>query len=157
MACRMPECQHVRPNGSRTKVHHDKTTMAGTAFYYCSIHRVYHCVAARSHRRLPQPLCGECAWLFFEFPREAAKHPEADILANAGPDDENQPPLRRGGAGVVGMGLGMGEVNADRDKRPLPSIEEALENLNVRARNAGGPTQSSLRPDSQVFVPGADG
>ncbi|KAI1479781.1 hypothetical protein F4774DRAFT_409613 [Daldinia eschscholtzii] len=88
MSCRMPECHRVRPNGSVVKLDHDKDTSPGATFYYCSIHHVYHCVAVRAHRRLPQPLCGECAWLFFKFPKEAAKHPESDITATAGPGDE---------------------------------------------------------------------
>ncbi|KAK6952050.1 hypothetical protein Daesc_006578 [Daldinia eschscholtzii] len=87
MSCRMPECHRVRPNGSVVKLDHDKDTSPGATFYYCSIHHVYHCVAVRAHRRLPQPLCGECAWLFFKFPKEAAKHPESDITAAAGPGD----------------------------------------------------------------------
>ncbi|KAI1803892.1 hypothetical protein F4811DRAFT_571634 [Daldinia bambusicola] len=87
MSCRMPECHHISPNGSVKKLDHDKDTSPGATFYYCSIHHVYHCVAVRAHRRLPQPLCGECAWLFFKFPKEAAKHPESDITATAGPSD----------------------------------------------------------------------
>ncbi|KAI0602740.1 hypothetical protein F4775DRAFT_600706 [Biscogniauxia sp. FL1348] len=75
-------CHHVRLNGSRTLLDHNKNTIPGRTFYYCSIHRVYHCIQQKSHphrRRLQQPLCGECAWLFFRFPREAEKRPASDL------------------------------------------------------------------------------
>lgn len=88
MSCRMPECHRIRPNGSRSKLNHDKDSRPGSAFYYCSIHRVYHYITIKFHRRLPQPLCGECAWLFYNFPKEAAKYPDSDIRATAGPSDE---------------------------------------------------------------------
>lgn len=84
----MPGCYHVRKDGSRTKLDHDKNTNPGTTFYYCTIHHVYHCIVAKSHRRLQQPYCGECAWLFFKFPKEAAKNPACDIPAFEGPGNE---------------------------------------------------------------------
>ncbi|KAI1494577.1 hypothetical protein F5X96DRAFT_526900 [Biscogniauxia mediterranea] len=77
-------CHHIRPNGSRTLLDHDRNTMPGRTFYYCSIHRVYHCIQQKSyqHRRhLQQPLCGECAWLFFRFPGEAERRPASDLPA----------------------------------------------------------------------------
>ncbi|KAI5867602.1 hypothetical protein GGS23DRAFT_592905 [Durotheca rogersii] len=79
MSCRMPLCYHVRPDGTRAKLDHEKDTVPGTAFYFCSIHRVYHCIVPKSHRRVQQPDCGECAWLLFAFPKEAAKYPDSDI------------------------------------------------------------------------------
>lgn len=155
MSCRMPECHRIRLNGSVMKLDHDKDTSPGATFYYCSIHHVYHCVAVRAHRRLPQPLCGECAWLFFKFPKEAAKHPESDITATVGPGDipaiatattfcrrdvydrlfdfQNSTTIN---TGSVAMPL-------DRNKRPLLTIEEILDNLNERARNYHNTSQSN--------------
>ncbi|KAI1766273.1 hypothetical protein GGR53DRAFT_464509 [Hypoxylon sp. FL1150] len=79
MPCNLLGCHIIRKDGSRTELDHDKHTKPGTAFYYCSIHRVHHCVEPRAHRRLPQPPCGECAWLFFRCPTEAARYPESDV------------------------------------------------------------------------------
>lgn len=97
MSCCLPGCHVVRKDGSLTDLNHDKTTKPGTAFYYCSIHRVHHCVEPRAHRRQPQPLCGECAWLFFRYPKEAARYPESDVplaaTADGGPaPDANADP-----------------------------------------------------------------
>ncbi|KAI1500670.1 hypothetical protein F5X99DRAFT_232570 [Biscogniauxia marginata] len=84
MSCYMPYCHNVCPNGIRTALDHDKNTIPGKTFYYCSIHRVYHCIKQKTYRyrrRLQQPLCGECAWLFFRFPEEAERRPRSDIPA----------------------------------------------------------------------------
>ncbi|KAI1641458.1 hypothetical protein F4809DRAFT_12067 [Biscogniauxia mediterranea] len=83
MSC-YSHCHHIRPNGSRTLLDHDRSTIPGRTFYYCSIHRVYHCIQQKSYqhrRRLQQPLCGECAWLFFRFPGEAERRPASDLPA----------------------------------------------------------------------------
>ncbi|KAI0850021.1 hypothetical protein F5Y00DRAFT_268787 [Daldinia vernicosa] len=155
MSCRMPECHRIRLNGLAMKLDHDKDTSPGATFYYCSIHHVYHCVAVRAHRRLPQPLCGECAWLFFKFPKEAAKHPESDITATFGPSD--MPDIATAATfsrrGVYDLLLdsqnnttinnGSVAMPLDRNKRPLLTIEEILDHLNERARNCCNTSQSN--------------
>ncbi|KAI0172524.1 hypothetical protein GGR52DRAFT_572357 [Hypoxylon sp. FL1284] len=80
MARSLMGCCIVHKDGSRSELDHDKTTTPGTAFYYCSVHRVYHCVEPQAHRHQLQPPCGECAWLFFQFPKEAAKYPGYDVV-----------------------------------------------------------------------------
>ncbi|KAI8966074.1 hypothetical protein F5Y11DRAFT_343765 [Daldinia sp. FL1419] len=147
MSCRMPKCHLVRPNGSAIKLDHDKDTSPGATFYYCSIHHVYHCVAVKAHRRLPQPLCGECAWLFFKFPKEAAKHPESDITATAGPGNVStvatESPFGRTGAydplfdfeNSTATNTATTTTPLDRNKRPLLAMKEILDSLSERARN----------------------
>ncbi|KAI5925752.1 hypothetical protein F4810DRAFT_30685 [Camillea tinctor] len=84
MSCYTSYCYHIRPNGSRIPLDHDRDTVPGKTFYYCSIHRVYHCIqqkAYQHHQRRQQPLCGECAWLFFRLPQEAESRPASDIPA----------------------------------------------------------------------------
>ncbi|OTB02895.1 hypothetical protein M426DRAFT_190504 [Hypoxylon sp. CI-4A] len=143
MTCRMSECCHIRPNGVRSKLNHDKTTSPGASFYYCSIHSVYHCVSPKPHRRLPQPVCGECAWLFFRFPKEAIGHPDSDILATTGPNDgaetapwhedtlgsyfDLQPDLTTSILSDTEPMTGI--------KRPLPTIQATLDTLNERVRS----------------------
>ncbi|KAI2466762.1 hypothetical protein F4781DRAFT_434074 [Annulohypoxylon bovei var. microspora] len=144
MPCSMPECHHVRPNGSKFKLNHDKNTSPGAAFYYCSIHRVYHCIAVKTHRRLPQPLCGECAWLFFRFPAEATRYPNSDIGATAGPNDEMM-------AGISPVPSTPGDpfgredtatsvsdpMDLDGPKRSFPTLAETFRNLQEQAQNSG--------------------
>ncbi|KAI0119528.1 hypothetical protein F4814DRAFT_458756 [Daldinia grandis] len=154
MSCRMLECHRIRLNGSVMKLDHDKDTSPGATFYYCSIHHVYHCVAVRAHRRLPQPPCGECAWLFFKFPKEAAKHPESDITATVGPSDipaiaTTVTSSHRGLYDRLSdfqnnstINAGSGTMPSDRNDRPLLTIEEILDNLNERARNHRNTSQS---------------
>ncbi|KAI1408571.1 hypothetical protein F5Y13DRAFT_194236 [Hypoxylon sp. FL1857] len=128
MACRMPECHHIRPNGSRSKLNHDKDSRPGAAFYYCSIHRVYHCITVKYHRRLPQPLCGECAWLFYNFPKEATngvyEQPSGREISMIGVTDTMTPA---------------------RSTRPLPTIEETLDNLTGRVRGTNTAPQGNRR------------
>ncbi|KAI1104002.1 hypothetical protein F4804DRAFT_332691 [Jackrogersella minutella] len=132
MSCRMPECHFVRPNGSRSTLDHDKNTAPGVSFYYCSIHRVYHCIAVKTHRRLPQPLCGECAWLFFAFPKEAAKYKDSDIPATTGPDDGGGDP-RGGMFGCEDHATSVTDgMDLDGIKRSLPNIEDTLDDLSRR-------------------------
>ncbi|KAI0007396.1 hypothetical protein F4779DRAFT_592259 [Xylariaceae sp. FL0662B] len=78
MSCRMPGCQHIKPDGSRIKLDHQKNTIPGATYYYCCVHRVYHCIS-QSRRHLQQPSCGECTWLFFQLPKEAIKAPMLDL------------------------------------------------------------------------------
>ncbi|KAI1392382.1 uncharacterized protein F4822DRAFT_425591 [Hypoxylon trugodes] len=143
MSCRMPGCHYIQPGtgGWKSKLDHDKNTNPGTAFYYCSIHSVYHCVVPQPHRRLPQPLCGECAWLFFRFPVEAVRYPESDLVATAGPDDvwclntdlpifgdDHRHPFGHGGD-VTSAGILAGHAHPPR------TIEEALTLFDDRFRN----------------------
>ncbi|KAL7621104.1 hypothetical protein AAE478_008417 [Parahypoxylon ruwenzoriense] len=144
MSCCMPMCHHAPRDGARTKLNHDKNTNPGTTFYYCSMHRVYHCIAQKEHRRLQQPSCGECAWLFFNFPKEAAKYPNSDIPAIDArhPDD----PLRKSAAGCKtghdcafedgGKSLGV-SCTALANKVPPPALEETLNNLSERIHRRG--------------------
>ncbi|KAI1466526.1 uncharacterized protein F4812DRAFT_460797 [Daldinia caldariorum] len=159
MSCRMPECHYISPNGSVTKLDHDKDTRPGATFYYCSIHHVYHRIVVRAHRRLPQPLCGECAWLFFKFPKEAAKHPESDIIATAGPSDI--PAIAVGSSfsredpydsllsvhSSTAIDTSAVTMPLDRIKRPLLTIQEMLGSLKESYPDVVG---SSRRAPSRV-------
>ncbi|KAI1454316.1 hypothetical protein F4805DRAFT_460880 [Annulohypoxylon moriforme] len=136
MSCFMPECYYVHPTGSTYKLNHDKNTGPGSAFYYCSIHRIYHCVALSTHRRLPQPVCGECAWLFFQFPTEARKYPDADISATIGPDGQAMTPVSpfpRSPNGLFGQvdttTSDPDAMDLDGPKYLLPTTENASGNL----------------------------
>ncbi|KAI1206738.1 uncharacterized protein F4807DRAFT_463426 [Annulohypoxylon truncatum] len=135
MSCFMPECHYVRPNGSSYKLNHDKNTGPGAAFYYCSIHRAYHCIAVKSHRRLPQPVCGECAWLFFRFPKEATRYPGFDSSATTGHTDGTMSPVSpvpRESGGLFGcVDAATSDPDAmdlDGPKYSLPSMEETFGN-----------------------------
>ncbi|KAI1379783.1 hypothetical protein F4677DRAFT_441978 [Hypoxylon crocopeplum] len=161
MSCHMPECHYVRPNGSRTKLNHDKNTIRGTAFYYCSMHSVYHCIVGKAHRRLPQLFCGECAWLFFKFPVEANKYPQSDILATGGPNDGimvatpspwfmNTNGYELGQWGGATTDALFGSSALDRNKRPLPTIEETLDNLNERLQRTDSQKHTCRRRSNAI-------
>lgn len=157
----MPNCYLIRPNGTSQKVDHDKDTSPGNIFYYCSLHRVYHCVAAKFHRRLPQPTCGECAWLFFQFPKEATKYPESDIPAFASSEDEEmavEAPFFHGhdfgyeyGATANVQDFG-GDMGLHGNMPVSPTIEETLDALAHRARQSDktqdGDSRKRVRFDS---------
>ncbi|KAI4866186.1 hypothetical protein F4820DRAFT_447313 [Hypoxylon rubiginosum] len=144
MSCSLLGCHVVRKDGSRCELDHDKaTTTPGTAFYYCSVHRVYHCVEPRPHRRQPQPPCGECAWLFFRFPSEAAKYPGSDVSAPvAGPTEGDDVDVAMasgwddgGGSPASGRddpSSAGGSATAGQD--PLSVLAEIIDHLDDRVR-----------------------
>ncbi|RYP45139.1 hypothetical protein DL768_008497 [Monosporascus sp. mg162] len=66
---------HIYPNLLRQSIYPPRAA----EFYYCTIHRVFHCILRTNatqpqHYRAPErPADGECAWLFFS-PGEAAQY-----------------------------------------------------------------------------------
>ncbi|KAI0897418.1 hypothetical protein F4806DRAFT_507892 [Annulohypoxylon nitens] len=161
MSCFMPECHSIRPNGSKYKLNHDKNTGPGATFYYCSIHCVYHCISIISHRRLPQPVCGECAWLFFRFPKEATRHPDSDISALNGPDNGMlTPPITpppRSPNGIFGqVDTATNDPDAmelDEHKYSLPALEETFGNPHEHAHNADGDIKMEDTSDDRTPSP----
>ncbi|KAI0125177.1 hypothetical protein BJ170DRAFT_636688 [Xylariales sp. AK1849] len=86
-------CYHVFLDQTKARLLHQRRTRLGFAYYYCSIHRVYHCIAHRQRDQHQQPTCCECALLFFRIPSEALHVPDNDIPATTPELDGNHPPI----------------------------------------------------------------
>jgi hypothetical protein len=84
-------CYRILHDGSRRALSHDSCqSHGGYSFYYCSIHRVYHCMKHDHGPGAPHFRCGECAWLFF-LPFEARKRPRRDAPENLAIDSMASP------------------------------------------------------------------
>ncbi|KAI1076995.1 hypothetical protein F5B20DRAFT_593610 [Whalleya microplaca] len=149
MACHMPGCQHTKPNGLKFKLDHKKNNTPGTTYYYCCIHRVYHFMA-HVRRRLQQPACGECAWLFFQIPKEAIKLPKFDLPIPVTSDEyvAGHSPVSSTDAYYQGIDTArpvsnpLGNINSD-DKLPSPKAT-TIGDLNQRL------ARDNEAPDSNV-------
>ncbi len=51
------------PFGQWQGVDHELASDPGTTYYFCPMHRVYHAISFRFNAA--QPLCGECAAVFY--------------------------------------------------------------------------------------------
>ncbi|RYP32771.1 hypothetical protein DL767_005019 [Monosporascus sp. MG133] len=119
---------HVYPNLLRQSIHPPRAA----EFYYCTIHRVLHCIlrtkATRTrhrsrdrhhnrprHHTVPErPADGECAWLFFS-PKEAAQYRAHD---RPGPLSRND------SSDTLAISLGqLNLANGDSDSRPSDGAE----------------------------------
>ncbi|KAL7947196.1 hypothetical protein V8C42DRAFT_363710 [Trichoderma barbatum] len=69
----MYRCFNVADEDSQSKNpinHHWEMASPGNNYHYCTVHRVYHCMATCS--RIDQPCCGECAPAYYNGVPEVA-------------------------------------------------------------------------------------
>ncbi|KAF4459154.1 hypothetical protein FALBO_14100 [Fusarium albosuccineum] len=77
MACRR-SCFSITPSCSG-HIDHQALAMPGLAFYFCPVHRQYHAILFSEPSI--QPLCGECAIIFFHRLPTAQWVPLSDLSA----------------------------------------------------------------------------
>lgn len=68
MGCR-GNCYTLQGDGA-CLIDHNTQSRRGTTWYFCPLHRVYHAIHTKNPSK--QPLCGECAVLFFSLLPQAA-------------------------------------------------------------------------------------